>query len=372
MNLVQLTILVLLGVFSLSCPVTSEAQIYRYKDENGRWHYTDKKPAEKVKVEEMAAPSSSASSKVVANQDDWVDLSAKLEALYNPQSVVEEATLAVVSIETTVAVGSGFFISDGGYLVTNKHVIRPKSSTSWAEQQGEFDKEERVIAEMFEDNQIEKRRLESMEATLRQMRQEVSAPGNYIDPTTPEEYRIYNRRFNDMKRAYDKAVDKANRRQREFRERKRTFSRTSTAASLSQHFKVVFKDGTIGQAHLLELSSTNDLALLQVTGFVTPHLNLGSMSSARQGVPVYALGSPLGRRDSVTSGIITRASSEEIVTDAKVLPGNSGGPLIDSNGDVLGINTQRVSADQQGHSEGFGLAIPISTIKSEFSKYLQK
>jgi serine protease Do len=68
--------------------------------------------------------------------------------------------------------------------------------------------------------------------------------------------------------------------------------------------------------------------------------------------------------------ISRRVESDQIVTDAKVLPGSSGGPLITAAGEVVGVNTIRVS-EFKG-SEGFGVAIPIDVAQEEFGERLQK
>ncbi len=84
------------------------------------------------------------------------------------------------------------------------------------------------------------------------------------------------------------------------------------------------------------------------------------------------MGSPLGLKDIVTSGIIIRTRSDQIVTDTQILPGNSGGPLTNEEGDVLGVNTQKLSSTQSVGSEGFGIVIPVKFIRQEFAAYLEK
>jgi S1-C subfamily serine protease len=80
---------------------------------------------------------------------------------------------------------------------------------------------------------------------------------------------------------------------------------------------------------------------------------------------VYTVGHPVGLRHSVTSGIISgfreHAGVRYIQTDAPINPGNSGGPLIDLNGEVVGVNTM-ILAD----TEGIGFAIPIEVVLDEF------
>ncbi len=82
-----------------------------------------------------------------------------------------------------------------------------------------------------------------------------------------------------------------------------------------------------------------------------------------QGVPVYAIGSPVGLRDSVSAGVISGVRNGYIQTDARIYPGNSGGPLITGEGEVVGINTFKLLTEK---FEGLGFAIPMATAVREF------
>ena len=105
----------------------------------------------------------------------------------------------------------------------------------------------------------------------------------------------------------------------------------------------------------------NDLDHLTVAEF-------GDSDEAGVGEPVIAIGSPFGLEQSVTAGIISakgrlnpRVDAELIQTDAAMNPGNSGGPLVDMKGRVLGINTMIYS--RNGGSQGIGFAVPANTAK---------
>ena len=117
-----------------------------------------------------------------------------------------------------------------------------------------------------------------------------------------------------------------------------------------------------------------DLSIVKINSKNLPYVSLGDSSSIRVGETVYAIGNPIGFefRRTVTSGIIsaknrtikieeenkTSCMTDLIQTDATINPGNSGGPLIYPNGDVIGINTVKIST-----AEGIGFAIPINIIK---------
>ena len=111
-----------------------------------------------------------------------------------------------------------------------------------------------------------------------------------------------------------------------------------------------------------------DLALVKIEGSGLSHFDLPSGRKVRQGQIVLALGSPFGFGHSVSVGIVSSPSrilddgapTSYIPTDAPLNPGNSGGPLVDLNGHLVGINTLLFS--HSGGSEGVGFAIPIDTV----------
>lgn len=114
----------------------------------------------------------------------------------------------------------------------------------------------------------------------------------------------------------------------------------------------------------IAVDADRDLVLLKVEGRSLPFLNLGSMASLQVGDHVVAIGSPLGLEGTVSDGIVSALRSEAqgkdwIQTTAPVSHGNSGGPLLDMSGDVVGVITWGVSL-QQGQNLNF--AIPSDEI----------
>jgi len=126
-------------------------------------------------------------------------------------------------------------------------------------------------------------------------------------------------------------------------------------------------------ARIVGIDETSDVAVLKVDPAKAPALvplPLGSSAGAQVGEPVVAIGNPLGFDFSLTSGIVSATDrnlqspngstiSNGIQTDAAINEGNSGGPLIDSSGKVIGINEQ--IASQSGGNQGLGFAVPIDT-----------
>ena len=117
-----------------------------------------------------------------------------------------------------------------------------------------------------------------------------------------------------------------------------------------------------------------DLSITKINDKNLPYVNLGNSKKIRVGETVYAIGNPIGFefRRTVTSGIVSAKNrtikideenkssymTDLIQTDATINPGNSGGPLIYPNGEVIGINTVKISS-----AEGIGFAIPINIVK---------
>jgi S1-C subfamily serine protease len=132
-------------------------------------------------------------------------------------------------------------------------------------------------------------------------------------------------------------------------------------------FDVELKDGRVLSGSVYGIDTLTDLAIVKVDGTDLPSAALGSSDALKVGQLVVAIGSPLGTySNSVTSGIVSatgrtittdgsdRPLTNLIQTDAAINPGNSGGPLLDADGNVIGINTAIASG-----SNGIGFAIPI-------------
>jgi serine protease Do len=131
------------------------------------------------------------------------------------------------------------------------------------------------------------------------------------------------------------------------------------------------------QGRVVGVAPEVDLALIKVDAKNLPALTIADYNKLRQGEFVMAFGSPEGLSNSVTSGIVSSVARQPdpdspsifIQTDAPINPGNSGGPLVNVDGEVVGVNTFILS--QSGGNEGLGFAIP-SFLISEAIPQLQK
>ena len=142
---------------------------------------------------------------------------------------------------------------------------------------------------------------------------------------------------------------------------------------------VRFQDGTRMKATLVGADPSSDTAVIRVAapaGTLTP-LALADSSSVAPGEGVVAIGSPFGYAESITAGIVSAVDRDieapnnyaipnTIQTDAAINHGNSGGPLIDSSGKVIGVNVQIATDDSSGGSNnaGVGFAVPSNTVKA--------
>jgi len=152
---------------------------------------------------------------------------------------------------------------------------------------------------------------------------------------------------------------------------------------------VTFNDGSTAPATIVGADAEDDLAVIKVTKTGLPVAVLGNAAEVKVGDAVLAIGSPLGLQGTVTSGIVSSVNRpvqtgdenqspfggpqqpttviDAIQTDAAINPGNSGGPLVNMNGEVIGINSAIASTGSslggQAGNIGVGFAIPVDQAK---------
>jgi 2-alkenal reductase len=139
--------------------------------------------------------------------------------------------------------------------------------------------------------------------------------------------------------------------------------------------EVIFSDDTIAKAEVLGSDPDADLAVIKVdlpASELTP-VTLGDSDTIQVGQLSIAIGNPFGQEFTMTSGIVSGVGRtirsgnsgfsipEVVQTDAPINPGNSGGPLLNRQGEVIGINAQMLS--RTGASSGIGFAVPINIAK---------
>ncbi len=141
----------------------------------------------------------------------------------------------------------------------------------------------------------------------------------------------------------------------------------------AEEIEVVMNDKRTFTAELVGADPTSDIALLKIDAEDLPYLSYGNSDALQVGQWVLAVGNPFNLTSTVTAGIVSaKARSINIIangrqnygiesfiqTDAAVNPGNSGGALVNQNGDLIGINT--AIASQTGSYSGYSFAVPVS------------
>jgi serine protease Do len=140
---------------------------------------------------------------------------------------------------------------------------------------------------------------------------------------------------------------------------------------------LVSSRGRTLEARIVGSDSEIDLALLKIEAKGLPALTIGDYNKLRQGDLVFALGSPEGLQDSVSMGVVSAAARQRdadnpmvfIQTDAPINPGSSGGPLVNVDGELVGINTFIVT--EGGGNEGLGFAIPSAIVAFAYPQLRQ-
>jgi serine protease DegQ len=146
----------------------------------------------------------------------------------------------------------------------------------------------------------------------------------------------------------------------------------------ADEIEVAFADGRKRTAKLIGSDPETDIAVLKIdTSDLPSPITLGKMESVQVGDVVLAIGNPFGVGQTVTSGIVSALGRNQlgintfenfIQTDAAINPGNSGGALVDTKGNLIGINTAIYS--RSGGNMGIGFAIPINTAKQVMESIL--
>ncbi len=266
-------------------------------------------------------------------------LAEQIESRIPTSSPIERARNATVTIRTSWGEGTGFFISDSGLIVTNRHVVSYDHKKL-----EEYQKRRKELAGAIAGLEEGIGYLERQLARVRdrglaaEIRNEISRR---------------RKRVAEYRRIYDKtgeAIEVIN------------------SSSPYSDVRVILADGTELRPLSVNLSKDADLALVTINAVNTPFLEPYPSAFPPQGLRVFAIGCPAGLRQTVTSGVVSGYRSlnglQLIQTDAPINPGNSGGPLVDEKGRVIGVNSMVLAGAQ-----GIGFAIPIQRVRQEFSLY---
>jgi S1-C subfamily serine protease len=146
----------------------------------------------------------------------------------------------------------------------------------------------------------------------------------------------------------------------------------------AKRMSAIFQDGERAPAHLVGDDPQTDIALVRIEGSHLPALSFGDSSALRVGQLAIAVGNPYGFDCTVTAGVVSALGrslrtntghliDDVIQTDAALNPGNSGGPLVDSRGQVIGVNTAMIMPAQ-----GICFAIAANTVSFVMTKLIHE
>jgi 2-alkenal reductase len=150
------------------------------------------------------------------------------------------------------------------------------------------------------------------------------------------------------------------------------------------NLQVTFRDGQTSAARLVGTDQFADIAVLKVDGKMPASAELGNSDALNPGESVIAIGSPLGDfKNTVTVGVVSATGrsietmggyqmEDLIQTDAAINHGNSGGPLVNLAGQVIGINTLVIRGSTQDQAEGLGFAVAANTVKAVSDQLIAK
>lgn len=289
---------------------------------------------------------------------------------------IEEACKAVVTIKTASGFGSGFFINEDGYILTNKHVSEMNENV----QDSLFDARESLRRQLKETEAL----LSDIERQLSDTKNDIDAENSWISENTDRRYygkqeledkvaevkshqaqaQKYIREYNSLMNQYN--TEKANEDllQQKYKQANSQLDTLAFNASLT----VYLADGTKKTASVISNSLSYDMALLKIDGVQTPFIKPADVDELKVGDALYAIGTPhdLSLNQTVTSGILSGFRDGFIQTNAQISGGNSGGPLINDEGKAIGINTSKIVADGV---EGIGFCIPINVAVQEYNQY---
>lgn len=150
---------------------------------------------------------------------------------------------------------------------------------------------------------------------------------------------------------------------------------SSHVVDKASYIEITTSKGEVYKAEIIKKDAeTGDLALLKIQPNkpFPSTIKLGDSSLVKVGQKVLAIGNPFGFNGTLTTGIVSRIDYErnKIQTDAAINPGSSGGPILNANGEVIGISQSIFNPDNNKSNIGIGFAVPANEVKKLVSAYM--
>jgi len=306
-----------------------------------------------------------------------------------PSDVVDRVNKATVMVKTPISIGSGFFVTNTGYILTNRHVI-DKSETLVPDFEKNLQKGHSYLDKGTDLMRQMKKQLAEYEQSLEQQGQELNHLRNWLRDTERRiasggSFPALEESFESRRLEYNRKVQIYNRLLEQHKQLRMDFERVKNQVGSLQEkvtkkeeeyskvlyeplFKVMLSDGSEHRAYKVAMSTKYDVGLLKIDGLKTPCVEVGDPQRIQKGCTVFAIGSPLGLSNSVTSGVFSAHREDMLQTSAPINIGNSGGPLLTEDGKVIGINTQKMVGPGV---EGISFAIPIDVALKEMGVYIR-
>lgn len=285
-------------------------------------------------------------------EDDFMSVFIQLFAAYLPSYAFHTGNANTEQV-STYAYGSGFIVTPDGYLVTNAHVVETNEDDLYYS---------------FAVNSLNAVVEEEVALTIEDMRRQGYEMSDYeVDLMYDAFFNLYAQSFeiSNLQTSYTCAMGNI-----------QPGSEVSTKAMSLDLRKIGHSGG--------DDVSTNDIAILKINGSNLPTVTLGDDASLRTGDQIYAMGYPgvstgvaqykwfidaeqAMQEPALTQGIVAAKKqvngNDVIQHDAAIHGGNSGGPLFNAAGEVVGINTWGLTDTRSGGTEGSNFSIPISAVK---------
>ena len=321
------------GVILLVFAVFAHGDLYKWQDNDGQWHFGDAPEPGKVAKVEKSIPLNS----------EYEDLKQQLLQDVSPNSPVDEAVMAAVTIKTTLGQGVGFFVNDEGYLVTLLSVVRPKPAHGVGEKLDNFEAEVEMHATEAKKLKVIVDEREQRVNELKKLRTKKSGDERKKVSISLKEAQAALR---EIKAQYNRVNAKA-RTARQAREQWiRQQNIKNSRAKIDAQFRAVLQNGQEKMLDLVTISNSHGLALLRLPGYHTPHVIIEDDYKLSFGQKLFVVGGVGSAGVELKEVSVAQKLRDLFIVNQSVSPKALGGMVMDSEGLVIGMVRDNLSSVQ--------------------------